>query len=221
MNSINSERFLDPTVDLAKAAGAPLPSAAERNRPHRNTSKLLAKQKADFSPFLASVLTSEDRTALKKIQKESEELIALITENAPMTIKDRFEAETLRLSRDRNVAKHLQGELKSIEERMAEGRARVRIATLALDLIIAERTKPAVLAVLEKALAVARGEREHFERVDAELWQRYGIGREETEVSRAVRDAVDALENAVSTRLGHSSGELTPRNLLGNYGITL
>jgi|GEM_PF-6975783 len=212
----------DPTQAIAKAARYPIPPKPAPDYRHLsvNTRKLLAKRPADLSPFLKSLPCAADAKILLDIQRRSDALIAAISSNTMAEIAKAYERDVAALkSWEKNRINS--DPWLSLEERQASARDRNKILDAELQLIISSETKPACLRVLREARELARAQFIHVQETERDLWQKYGVAHEESELFRAVRDTVDTLVQAVENHLSGFTGDVTPRGLLANFGIQL
>lgn len=211
---------LDPTtLALPRPGGPRLPT----NEPPKstNTYKLLSKKPADLSPFLGEALCKSDKEVLLNLQSRSEALIAAINANNPMAIKASFDAEIAALRAAGNGVKVSKPTFLSLIEREAAGRDKRTIIDAELQELVRASIKPACLIVLTRALELARAQFADMEQTESALWLKYGVTPEQSELWRACRDGVEAIEAAISTKLSGITGEITPRVVLAGYGITL
>jgi len=219
----NDRPIIDPSENIAKAAGYryPTPKPSDpRKDPNlaTNTRRRLAKKHANLSPFLGELISGNDHKQLLGIQRRSEELIAVINANVISAVKAAYEQEVAGLHLSPSQLKALYDTAwQDLPARLQSAKAKLEIAEAALFKLVNEETKPRVISILELALARARVEHTKFTETELAWWSRYGIDYESSELGLAVRDAVERLELAITTRLNGHNGEVTPRNLLATY----
>jgi hypothetical protein len=216
---------IDPTPGIATAAGYRLPIPAPydlKQDPQRsaNTYKIRAKTLADLSPFLKDILTPEERALLREIQAKSDKIIALINGNSCQAVKQGYEAELEAIQASMSAfGKHNSDRFVSLEERQNSARGKRLIYDQELRRIIERETIPACLPILKRALERVQAQMVHVFESERDLWKKYQVPIEETELARAVRDRVEQFADAVGNGLSGFSGEITPKSILGSFSI--